>query len=106
MEPTAGIAALVKRMEGLLAPLEADGDPARYFLATYLRTTRAVAGELAGGGFRDPEWVERWDVAFAGIYLDAVEAARAGAARPSRGRSPSGPARATGCRRCVTCCWA
>ncbi|HEV3014891.1 MAG TPA: DUF5995 family protein, partial [Actinomycetota bacterium] len=81
-EPTAGLDALVKRMEGLLAPLEAGGDPARYFLATYLRTTRAVAAELARGGFRDPEWVERWDVAFAGLYLDAVETTRAGRRPP------------------------
>jgi hypothetical protein len=78
MERSAGIGALVRRMEGLLEPLEARGDPARFFLATYLRTTRAVADELARGGFRDPEWVERWDVAFAGLYLDAVEAAQAG----------------------------
>jgi Family of unknown function (DUF5995) len=82
MEPAGGIDALVRRMEGLLAPLEAAGDPARFFLATYLRTTRAVAEELARGGFRDPAWVERWDVAFAGLYLDAVEAARAGRRPP------------------------
>jgi Family of unknown function (DUF5995) len=63
-------------------PLEADGDPARFFLATYLRTTRAVAEELARGGSRDPAWVERWDIAFAGLYLDAVEAARAGRRPP------------------------
>jgi hypothetical protein len=82
MELSAGIGALLHRMEGLLAPLEAGGDPARFFLATYLRTTRAVADELARGGFRDPEWVERWDVAFAGLYLDAVEAAQAGRRPP------------------------
>jgi hypothetical protein len=82
MEASTGIGALLHRMEGLLAPLEAAGDPARFFLATYLRTTRAVAGELARGGFRDPAWVERWDVAFAGLYLDAVEAAQAGRRPP------------------------
>jgi Family of unknown function (DUF5995) len=84
MERSAGIDALVRRMEGLLEPLEARGDPARFFLATYLRTTRAVAEELERGGFRDPAWVERWDVAFAGLYLDAVEDAEAG-------RRPPGP---------------
>ena len=83
MELSAGIGALLHRMEGLLAPLEAGGDPARFFLATYLRTTRAVADELARGGFRDPEWVERWDVAFAGLYLDAVDAAQAGRRPPA-----------------------
>jgi len=82
MERSAGIGALVQRMEGLLEPLEARGDPARFFLATYLRTTRAVAEELERGGFRDPAWVERWDVAFADLYLDAVEDAEAGRRPP------------------------
>jgi hypothetical protein len=82
MERSAGIGALVHRMEGLLEPLEARGDPARFFLATYLRTTRAVAEELERGGFRDPAWVERWDVAFADLYLDAVEDAEAGRRPP------------------------
>src|SRR5829696_5012000 len=71
MERSAGIGALVRRMEGLLEPLEARGDPARFFLATYLRTTRAVAEELERGGFGD-------------LYLDAVEDAEAG-------RRPPGP---------------
>ena len=84
MERSAGIDALLRRMERLLAPLEAGGDPARFFLATYMRTTRAVAEELQRGGFRDPEWVERWDVAFAGLYLDAVTDAQ-------DGRRPPGP---------------
>jgi hypothetical protein len=82
MEHSAGIGALLERMEGLLAPLQAAGDPGRFFLATYLRTTRAVAEELELGGFRDPAWVERWDVAFADLYLDAVEDAQAGRRPP------------------------
>ena len=82
MEASTGIGALLHRMEGLLAPLEAAGDPARFFLATYLRTTLAVADELARGGFRDPAWVERWDVAFAGLYLDAVDDTQAGRRPP------------------------
>jgi Family of unknown function (DUF5995) len=84
MDQSTGIGALVRRMEGLLGPLEAARDPGRFFLATYLRTTRAVAEELERGGFRDPAWVERWDVAFADLYLDAVEDAQAG-------RRPPGP---------------
>jgi uncharacterized protein DUF5995 len=76
------IEALLGRMDRLLAPLRARSDPGRYFLATYLRTTRGVAGELRQGGFRDPEWVERWDVAFADLYLDALQAAEAGRRPP------------------------
>jgi hypothetical protein len=69
---------LIARMAALLEPLQAAGDQRQYFHATYQRTTIAVAGELKRGGFADPEWVERWDVAFADLYLDALEAALAG----------------------------
>jgi Family of unknown function (DUF5995) len=71
-----GVAALVARMEGLLRDLEAAGEPGRFFLGTYLRTTRAVGAALDRGAFEDPEWVARWDVDFAGLYLDALEVYR------------------------------
>src|SRR4051794_34066833 len=64
------------RMVALLAPLEAAGDPARFFLGTYLRTTEAVRLALDDGLFEDPAWVADWDVDFAGFYLDALEAHR------------------------------
>ena len=60
-------------MDELLAPLEEKHDARRHFLAAYRRTTVAVHEELQRGGFVDPAWVERWDVVFAGLYLDAVE---------------------------------
>src|SRR3712207_2913824 len=63
-------------MDALLASVEADGDPARFFLATYLRTTRAVRTALDQGLFEDPAWVAEWDVDFADLYLDALEAHR------------------------------
>jgi hypothetical protein len=71
------VVALIARMEQLLRPLEDAVDPARFFLGTYLRTTRAVAAALDAGMFEAPEWVARWDVDFAGLYLDALEAHRA-----------------------------
>ena len=74
---------LIDRMAALLGPLEAAGDQRRYFHATYQRTTVAVAGELKRGGFADADWVERWDVVFADLYLDALEADLAGR-EPSR----------------------
>lgn len=83
MDRSRDIDELIGRMQGLLVPLEARGDPGRFFLATYLRTTQAVKEELARGGFRDPAWVERWDVAFADLYLDALEAAEAGRRPPA-----------------------
>jgi hypothetical protein len=74
---------LIGRMAALLESLQASGDQRRYFHATYQRTTVAVAGELQRGGFTDTDWVERWDIAFADLYLDALQAALAGH-RPTR----------------------
>jgi hypothetical protein len=72
----AAVGDLLDRMERLRAGLEADGSPARHFLGTYLRTTRAVAAAIGTGGFEDPAWVERWDLDFAGRYVDALDAHR------------------------------
>jgi hypothetical protein len=72
----AAVDALVERMEQSLATLTADDDPARFFLGTYLRTTRAVRDVLAAGRFEDPPWVEAWDVDFADLYLAALTAYR------------------------------
>lgn len=74
--------ALLQRMSSLLEELESAGDPRRFFLATYRRTTLAVADRIDGGGFLDPDWVERWDVVFADLYLDALRAASSGAPVP------------------------
>src|SRR5260221_9236207 len=68
------LGALVTRMKAQLAQLRERRDPRRFFHATYLRTTQAVGAELTAGGFLDAAWVERWDVAFAGFYLDALQA--------------------------------
>jgi Family of unknown function (DUF5995) len=72
--------ALIERMETLLGPLQEAGDARRFFHATYLRTTRAVRDALRAGLFSDPQWVERWDVAFADLYLDALTADSGGEA--------------------------
>ncbi len=75
---------LIERMTDLLQPMEAAHDPKRVFHATYLRTTIAVAEEIKRpGGFADPQWTERWDVAFADLYLEALERLQAGE-QPSR----------------------
>jgi hypothetical protein len=79
---TAPVEELVGRMQELLATLEAAGDPGRFFLGTYLRTTQAVDAAIDGGLFEDPGWVTAWDVDFAGLYLDALEAHRRDPAAP------------------------
>jgi len=74
---------LIVRMAALLEPLQAADDQRQYFHATYQRTTVAVAEELTRGSFADADWVERWDVAFADLYLEALEADLAGR-KPTR----------------------
>ena len=56
----------------------------RTFVATYRRTTGAVGEAAAGGLFEDRAWVERWDVVFAGLYLDALRSEIVGDTEPSR----------------------
>ena len=70
------IAELIGRMEAIQTGLD-PADARRHFHSTYLRTTMAVDRELQTaslGGFVDPEWVERWDVVFAELYLQPFEA--------------------------------
>ncbi|MGI5240874.1 DUF5995 family protein [Dactylosporangium sp. CA-139066] len=76
------IPALVSRMESDLARL-GERDARRHFLGTYLRTTRAVAAEIERGGFLDGPWLQRWDVVFAQLYLDAFDAELAGRPVPA-----------------------
>ena len=75
---TAGIGALIERMNGQLAELRTAGDRRAAFHATYTRTTEAVGSALADGFFLDTTWVEQWDIAFAARYLDALDADRRG----------------------------
>lgn len=72
---TDSIDALLDRMRTDLAAL---AGPQRYFHAVYLRTTEAVAAEIERDGFTDGDWVRRWDLAFASLYLDALDADRSG----------------------------
>ncbi|MGZ4502880.1 MAG: DUF5995 family protein [Nocardioidaceae bacterium] len=80
------MAAVLAEAQDRLATLPADRSSWRAFLSAYQRTTAAVADALAHAEFEDPAWVERWDVAFARLYLDAHDAALHGGAvgRPWR----------------------
>ena len=68
--------ALVGRMRAALDELTAEGDPARFFLGTYLRITQAIGTAIDQDRFEDPRWVAAWDVDFAELYLDALAAHR------------------------------
>jgi hypothetical protein len=79
----------ITTIDGVLDELEtvrrrlADADDPRvHFVATYRRTTEAVAAALAQGTFVDAAWAETWDVAFANLYLDALRRWDAGGEVP------------------------
>ncbi len=69
-----GVAAVVARMQQCLDRLGPAQHGHRAFLSTYLRTTVAVGEAIGRGVFEDSTWVEAWDVAFADLYFDALDA--------------------------------
>ncbi|HEX5087698.1 MAG TPA: DUF5995 family protein [Nocardioides sp.] len=73
------VAAMQDRLDGL----PPEKEHRREFLGTYQRTTVAVATAVGDGVFEDGPWVEAWDVAFANLYLAALDADLAGG-RPPR----------------------
>ena len=77
------VVAVVGEMQKRLDGLAPEQESLREFLGTYLRTTLAVGNAVDEGLFEDPAWVARWDVAFADLYLDALDAHLSGG-RPSR----------------------
>src|SRR6185437_16538648 len=74
MTQSTAVAEVVARMQNRLDQLPPDQQHRAAFLGTYLRTTMAVGKAVDDGGFEDPAWVERWDVAFAELYLTALDA--------------------------------
>jgi hypothetical protein len=69
-----GIPGVLARMDALLEAMPSDLTTQRTFLSTYRRTTIAVGKQVEEGRFEDPAWVDRWDVAFADLYVSALEA--------------------------------
>ena len=65
---------VVEGMRSRRDRLSPDQEYLGEFLGTYERTTLAVGKAVDDGDFEDPGWVEGWDVAFAELYLDALDA--------------------------------
>jgi hypothetical protein len=72
---------VVERMREIDADLPRR-DGIAVFNRVYLRVTELVRERLTDGFFDDPAFMERLDVAFAQLYLDAVDADRAGREPP------------------------
>jgi hypothetical protein len=67
------VASVVRTMQSRLDDLTPAQAYLREFLGTYQRTTLAVGTAVDDGAFEDPDWVERWDVAFAELYVAALD---------------------------------
>ncbi len=80
------VAALHQRLDGL----PPEHGHRRTFIATYLRTTEAIGRAVDDGFFEDGPWVERWDVAFADLYLEAHDADARGGPTPRPWRATFG----------------
>ena len=99
-DPIAGVSAAMRRR---LDRMPLTSASRREFLQTYQRTTDAVGATVRDGTFDDPEWVQRWDVAFAGLYLAALDADLSGSGGVPRPwcLAFDAPPR---CPHCGTCC--
>jgi hypothetical protein len=67
------IESVVAAMQARLDGLTPEQEHLREFLGTYQRTTLAVGKAVRDGFFEDADWVERWDVAFAELYVAALD---------------------------------
>ena len=76
--PGTAIDEVVEALQRRLDDLPAGLDHRRVFIETYRRTTQAVGAAVAAAYFEDPQWVTRWDVAFADFFLVAHDADLAG----------------------------
>ena len=72
------VVAVVATMQDRLDALTPAQEPLGEFLGTYQRTTWAVGRAVDDRTFEDPVWVDAWDVAFAQLYLGALDAHLAG----------------------------
>jgi Family of unknown function (DUF5995) len=68
---------VIERMREIQASLDPD-DGVGQFNWVYLRVSEEVRRRLSDGFFRDPRFVEHFDVTFAQRYFAAVDAAAAG----------------------------
>jgi hypothetical protein len=79
--PVTTVAEVIARMEATGAALPA-ADGLACFNRMYLEVTRQINGRLGEGFFADPAFMTHLDVAFAGLYFGAADAAGDPAAVP------------------------
>lgn len=77
-QPTSTIGDAVDQLQQRIDALPPDQVHRRTFITTYQRTTQAVAAAVDAAFFEDPDWVVRWDVAFADLFIVAHDADQIG----------------------------
>jgi hypothetical protein len=77
-QPTSTIGEVVDKLKQRIDALPPDQVHRRTFMTTYQRTTQAVAEAVDAAFFEDPDWVVRWDVAFADLFIVAHDADQIG----------------------------
>jgi hypothetical protein len=81
-EPASAIGHVVDKLQQRIDALPPDQVHRRSFVTTYQRTTQAVGHAVNAAFFEDPDWVVRWDIAFADLFLVAHDADQAGGQVP------------------------
>jgi hypothetical protein len=76
--PAAAIGQVVAELQHRIDALPADQLHRRTFVTTYQRTTQAVGDAVDAAFFEDADWVVRWDVAFANLFLVAHDSYQMG----------------------------
>ena len=74
----AGYDDTIERLTAIVNDARRDGHRVGYFAAMYLAVTHTVRARGAAGRFEDAARMERFVTVFAGRYLDALDAWRAG----------------------------
>src|SRR5215208_4625689 len=95
-QPRSTIGEVVDQLQQRIDALPPEQVHRRTFITTYQRTTQAVAEAVDAVFFEDPDWVVRWDVAFAELFIVAHDADQMGERlpRPWRRRIMRSAARA------------
>ena len=81
-QPASTIGDVVAQLQQRIDALPPDEVHRRIFIKTYQRTTQAVGESVEAAFFEDPEWVVRWDIAFAELFIVAHDADQAGRPAP------------------------
>jgi hypothetical protein len=88
------IEAVVERLTAVDAALP-PGDGVGWFGKLYVAVTQDVGAAMIPGSFRDPDFILRLDLAFAGVFFDALRRSLASPPSPPKAWAPLFEARAT-----------